>query len=146
MASLCASKALSSTKGYVQYRFGTKTAIEMNFPSKGEHPSAIFHCTSGRANAQEYTQVDFNNQGYFYHLGSAFNEDASQEERWLTVTNKKGNVARFDCEEVIPQSEVTLQMLESVVGGAYIENNSPTNKTITTYSPEGRVKNIQTTK
>ncbi|MDP3877330.1 MAG: hypothetical protein Q8Q50_10145 [Methylobacter sp.] len=45
--SLCASKNLSKTDGYLQYRFGSKRKIELNYPEQLEHPSNFFTYGSG---------------------------------------------------------------------------------------------------
>lgn len=42
LVSLCGSARIDETKGYIQYRFGSKAAVELAFPAKGRHPLGVF--------------------------------------------------------------------------------------------------------
>lgn len=69
--SVCASNNLSSTKGYIQYRFGKKQNIELQFPDKLEHPTK--HFTQG---AEAYSlggasYLRFNVSDYKYSVYSS---------------------------------------------------------------------------
>ena len=42
VVSLCASKNLSSTDGYMQFRYGRRGNIELRFPPEDRHPKGLF--------------------------------------------------------------------------------------------------------
>lgn len=42
LVSLCGSAPIDETKGYMQYRYGKKAAIELSYPAKYRHPLGVF--------------------------------------------------------------------------------------------------------
>jgi len=88
--SLCASKVMTSTTGFLQYRAGTKTKISFQFPDKPIHPKSKFEYTTLAHGAA----IWFSNGGYTYSL----NEDIRGSDD-ISVDNKSGKtVAVIECE------------------------------------------------
>ena len=62
--SLCASKDLSASKGYLQYRAGTRESVEFRYPSRLGHPKDFFK-------AQSFGHgfgITFRSQSYEYSI------------------------------------------------------------------------------
>src|ERR1700733_9023089 len=64
--SLCASGNISPKNGYVQYRFGTRTHIELEFPDKPYPPGSRFSISDIHEGSLDYTHVKFKSGGYDY--------------------------------------------------------------------------------
>lgn len=63
--SLCASRTLTRTKGYIQYRAANSGKVELVYPSEKKPPLDFFVYNSyGNGNAS----IDFTNNGYEYSL------------------------------------------------------------------------------
>ncbi len=67
--SLCASQVLTPSEGYVQYRFGTPSKLELAYPPRQMHPRDQFRVQTWRgAGLDETSIVGFVNGGYSYRL------------------------------------------------------------------------------
>lgn len=64
--SICASKNLSRTTGYAQYRFGKPGKIEFSYPVPAKAPEGIFFLGSTPYSGGGANIVRFNNSGYEY--------------------------------------------------------------------------------
>ena len=68
LVSLCASRDLSQTSGYLQYRFGTKTKLDFQYPENKVHPYKKFIRSGiGYARGGE-EHISFSNGSYMYVL------------------------------------------------------------------------------
>lgn len=80
IASLCASKKLSKTEGYVQYRFGLPAKVEMTYPEQiGVHPSRTFKWGVLGFSGGGTDYYRFSNHGYDYVVYSGFGKGWTQE-------------------------------------------------------------------
>jgi len=67
--SLCASKTLTPSEGYIQYRFGTPSKLELVYPPRPTHPRDHFSAQTWRGSSIDETSVvGFVNGGYSYRL------------------------------------------------------------------------------
>lgn len=64
--SICASKDLSNTSGYLQYRFGTVRKIELQFPKVRRHPRNKFTEGSEPYSRGAASQLSFRSGPYRY--------------------------------------------------------------------------------
>jgi hypothetical protein len=65
LVSICASRDLSPTAGYVQYRIGLPGALELEYPAQRVHPRGHFAVTTFGSGDQN---VKFSNGGYDYEV------------------------------------------------------------------------------
>ncbi len=73
--SLCGAKELDRRRGYLQYRFGTPGAIELQFPRDRANTQRAFrHAHYFRAQVDR-TETTFDNSGYRYVMYSYYDGD-----------------------------------------------------------------------
>lgn len=65
--SVCASKVLTATTGFMQYRAGTPAKVDFRYPAKRVHPMGKFQYSLLARGAS----LEFKNGGYDYYLGEA---------------------------------------------------------------------------
>jgi hypothetical protein len=63
--SLCSSRDLSATAGYIQYRVGSPRQVVFRFPARERHPKGALECT---ASPNGDAAIGFRNGGYAYGL------------------------------------------------------------------------------
>jgi len=68
MASLCASKVLNASTGYVQYRFGTSKSLELEYPAQRALPKGHFYISSTAYSGGGASRVRFKNGDAEYFL------------------------------------------------------------------------------
>lgn len=66
LLSVCASADVSSTSGYVQYRFGQSGKIELTYPATKVAPQGKFLLSSAGFSGGGANIIRFNNSGYEY--------------------------------------------------------------------------------
>ena len=66
MISVCASVPFTPTSGYVQYRFGTLSKLELEYPEKQEPPKDHFWLSTAMYSGGGEARIRFQNQGYQY--------------------------------------------------------------------------------
>ena len=83
---------------YIQYRFGTKNKVEMEFPTKRSEESwKMFHYIfymrgGGKANsAQEIANLGFTNSGFHYVIYSTYFSEKEEIATEILVTDMKNN-------------------------------------------------------
>jgi hypothetical protein len=75
LASLCGSKDLDKTTGYIQYRFGLPEKTELEFPSERSDTQQKFrYAHYFRARVDE-TEISFDNKGYRYTIFDSYQGD-----------------------------------------------------------------------
>ena len=77
--SACASKDLSKSTGYIQYRFGKSGSIELTIPSKKSHPSNYTNGNIITYSGGGGTYLRFINGNYGYVLYSAIGRGWEKE-------------------------------------------------------------------
>jgi hypothetical protein len=73
--SVCASKELTATTGYIQYRAGNPGKVELTYPAAKVHPRGRF--TAGFY-PQGNTSLDFRNGGYAYSVVEQLRSDEDE--------------------------------------------------------------------
>lgn len=81
LASLCGSADLSSTAGYIQYRYGAAGNIELNFPASRVGSQHAFTYSRYTRPLDTSLRVAFVNNGYRYTLNYDNNEEIVDGER-----------------------------------------------------------------
>ena len=83
---------------YIQYRFGTKNKVEMEFPTKRSEESwKMFHYIfymrgGGKANsAQEIANLGFTNNDFHYVIYSTYFSEKDEIATGILVTDMKNN-------------------------------------------------------
>src|SRR5215471_3292929 len=72
-ASLCGSKNLTPTQGYLQYRFGVPEKVEMEFPKEKQNSQKSFRYAHYFRAQDDHTEFSFDNNGHTYTLYSDYN-------------------------------------------------------------------------
>lgn len=105
IASLCISKKVTKTSSYLVYRFGTKSRIELAYPSDTLNSFSAFTYSyysrgGGKQNAaMDLNSVEFTNKGITYKLNDDWSSEDNSTDRGIIVTadreysiNSKGKV------------------------------------------------------
>jgi hypothetical protein len=100
VVSLCSSEKLTKTEGFLQYRFGVRGNVELEYPKDRSRPEHAFHYNHYFRAQVDLTEISFSIDGYTYTISESFNGEekpAISEER-LTVTrpNSEKDVT-YDC-------------------------------------------------
>jgi hypothetical protein len=73
IVSVCASKDLTSERGYLQYRFGLPGKIELEFPKERSGTQEKFHYTHYFRAQFDLTEINFTIDGYEYQVFDDYN-------------------------------------------------------------------------
>lgn len=88
IVSLCASKDLTKDRGYIHYRFGLASKIELEFPKdRQQTPQAFKYNHYFRAQFDQ-TEISFTSNGYEYSIFDDYNgeERPARSEQGVRVT------------------------------------------------------------
>jgi len=88
IVSICASKDLTSKRGYLQYRFGLPGKIELEFPKDRTGTQTKFQYTHYFRAQFDLTEISFNVNGYEYQITDDYNgeEKPAQIIQGVSVT------------------------------------------------------------
>src|SRR5882724_1302183 len=88
IVSLCASKDLTSDRGYLQYRFGVPAKIELEFPQSKTGTQQKFQYTHYFRAQVDLTEISFSSNGYEYQITDDYNgeEKPAQISQGVSVT------------------------------------------------------------
>jgi hypothetical protein len=88
IVSLCASKNLTSDRGYLQYRFGLPGKVELEFPKDRTGTQQQFRYTHYFRAQVDMTEISFTNNGYQYAITDDYNgeEKPAQSIQGVGVT------------------------------------------------------------
>ena len=79
IVSVCASRNLSPDTGYIVYRYGLPTRIELEYPKKPKNPRDLFQYSGGFSQYEGQVSLSFTNNPYkytvFYHWYSRNNKN-----------------------------------------------------------------------
>lgn len=116
LASVCGSKDLDETRGYVQYRFGRAGQIELEFPRERTNTQSAFKYSRYTRPLVTYLKLQFFNEGVSYTIGDDSNDEEKPARRYASITVKhtEGNAKEITlrCRNPIAGS---LMKLETVV-------------------------------
>ena len=100
IVSLCASKDLTSERGYLQYRFGVPEKIELEFPQSKTGTQQKFQYTHYFRARVDLTEISFTINGYEYQITDDYNgeEKPAQISQGVSVTAPgKPKDVNFSC-------------------------------------------------
>src|SRR2546421_7716478 len=100
IVSLCASKDLTSERGYLQYRFGVSAKIELEFPQSRTGTQQKFQYTHYFRAQVDLTEISFSSNGYEYQITDDYNgeEKPAQTTQGVSVTAPgKPKEVNFTC-------------------------------------------------
>jgi len=88
IVSLCASKNLTSDRGYLQYRFGMPGKIDLEFPQDRTGTQQKFQYTHYFRAQVDQTEISFTNNGYDYAITDDYNgeEKPARSIQGISVT------------------------------------------------------------
>jgi hypothetical protein len=94
-ASLCVSRKVTTTSGYLVYRFGTKAKPELTFPadtlnSFSQFRFGYYYRGGGKQNAaMNVNSLHFDNGGFTYTLHDDWNSENGQISKGVIISNNK---------------------------------------------------------
>ena len=119
LLSICSSRQLDASKGYVQYRFGRPGGVELEFPKARENTQAAFRYVRYTRPLVTYLALRFETGGYLYsvHQDSDDEQKPRAQDARVTVTpigtqTGKPHEIELQCRMPI---EGSLMKLEDVV-------------------------------
>jgi hypothetical protein len=88
IVSVCASKDLTSDRGYIQYRFGLPSKVELEFPKERAGSRQKFQYSHYFRAQVDLTEISFTNNGYEYQVTDDYNgeEKPAQTIQGVSVT------------------------------------------------------------
>src|SRR5204863_8224067 len=86
--SVCASKDLTSDRGYIQYRFGLPAKVELEFPKERAGSQQKFQFSHYFRAKVDLTEISFTINGYGYQVTDDYNgeEKIAQTVQGISVT------------------------------------------------------------
>lgn len=92
LVSLCGSRDLTKTKGYLQYRFGVPGKIELEFPKDKESTQKQFRYEHYFRSQVDNTSISFSSGGFNYRIFDEYNgeEKPRQSDQGVRVTTPTG--------------------------------------------------------
>jgi hypothetical protein len=113
LASLCSSKDLDETHGYVQYRFGRAGQVEMEFPRERTNTQAAFKYSRYTRPLVTYLKLEFVNNGFTYTISDDSNEEEKPPQRdariTVTPTGAKAKETTLHCRLPVTGSLMKLE-------------------------------------
>lgn len=87
IVSLCSSNKLTKTEGYLQYRFGVPSKIELEYPKQRSDAQKSFHYSHYFRAQFDETEISFSSDGYTYTVFDSFNgeQKPSVTDRGITI-------------------------------------------------------------
>lgn len=86
IASLCSSKDLDKTRGYLQYRYGRMGQVELEFPRERANTQAAFKYSRYTRPLVTFLKVEFVNNGFTYTISDDDNEEEKPARRDASIT------------------------------------------------------------
>jgi hypothetical protein len=88
IVSVCASKDLTSDRGYIQYRFGLPAKVELEFPNERKGSQQKFQYSHYFRAQVDLTEISFTVNGYEYQVTDDYNgeEKPAQTTQGVMVT------------------------------------------------------------
>src|SRR5258707_11784067 len=109
IVSLCASKDLTSERGYLQYRFGLPDKIELEFPKSRTGTQPQFQYTHYFRARVDLTEISFTINGYEYQITDDYNGEEKTQQTiqgvMVTAPGKPKEVS-FAC-RIKPKADYT---------------------------------------
>ncbi|WP_198403264.1 hypothetical protein [Acidovorax delafieldii] len=114
LLSVCASKDLSSDRGYIEYRFGKQNLIELRYPDKSLPPKQAFTFLAlGTGQAVE-NSLRFRNGEYTYTVYSVGGR--TFEDHGVYVRKDNALISRQACRTKIVGNLGTTEFTQKIIG------------------------------
>lgn len=101
IVSLCGSKVLSQSSGYIQYRFGVPSNVELEFPSDRDQARTSFHYHHYFRALFDETEISFSNNGFTYTIFDYFQAEqkpqSSSHGLRVSTTEADKTKSEFKC-------------------------------------------------
>lgn len=112
LASICSSRDLAQSRGYVQYRFGRPGKVELEFPRERAQTQPLFKYSRYTRPLVTMLKLEFTNNGFTYSISDDSNDEEKPARRdTITITvagaNAKENTLR--CRQPVNGSLMTLE-------------------------------------
>lgn len=86
IASICSSKDLDKSKGYVQYRFGRTGQVELEFPKERSGSQSLFKYARYTRALVTMLKLEFVNNGFTYTIRDDYNDEEKPSRRDVEIT------------------------------------------------------------
>lgn len=86
LASICSSKDLDRSHGYVQYRFGRPGQVELEFPGERAGSQALFKYSRYTRPLVTRLKLEFVHNGFTYTISDDSNDEEKPSRRDTTIT------------------------------------------------------------
>jgi hypothetical protein len=96
LLSICATKGLSPSSGYLFYRYGTSSRAELSFPQSEAHPSQVFAAYFGRWAKGNEVQLSFE-RGALTYTVFAYESALAGDGYGVAVYEGERLVSRRNC-------------------------------------------------
>jgi hypothetical protein len=100
--SLCASPELTSSTGYIQYRFGTKSHIELSYPAFDQSPREVFKYGHKGQFSWGFSYVKFSLNNFDYRVYDG--EGRGWWRAGVVVMQNSTVVSQYTCKDIRPYS------------------------------------------
>lgn len=116
LASICSSKDLDRTRGYVQYRFGRVGRVELEFPRQRAGTQSAFKYSRHTRPLVTYLKLEFLNNGVSYTISDDSNgeEKPARRDATIIVRSADGSIKETSLRCRMPVAG-SLMKLEDVV-------------------------------
>jgi hypothetical protein len=109
IVSICASKDLTSDRGYIQYRFGLPAKVELEFPKERQGSQQRFQYSHYFRARVDLTEISFTINGYEYQVTDDYNGEEKPQQTiqgvMVTAPGKPKEVS-FAC-RIKPKADYT---------------------------------------
>ena len=116
MVSLCGSSQITATEGYLQYRFGSASKVELEFPRQRVESQKQFQYAHYLRYQVDRTEVSFQRAGYTYTLFDSYEGDIRPPRRQrgvlIDIPGTKQKSVTLQCHGTVTNK---LQTLDTVV-------------------------------
>jgi hypothetical protein len=109
-ASLCGSPALTNADGYLQYRYGSRKRVELEFPATRNHTQEQFRFARYTRPQTTYNVIRFTNKSVAYDLYEMNEGAEGSKASYINVTMPDGHEKEIHC-----NGKGSLAVLEKVV-------------------------------
>lgn len=114
LISLCASNDLNSKDGYLQYRAGKNSKIELEFPKTKKHPSELFFFSLMPRGGL----LSFKNEEFSYALSSDLSDKS-----YIDIKKGDKKISSFECVDTIDNVNLTMTPIQKLLRDAGLEKN-----------------------
>lgn len=117
-ASICASKSISKSDGYMQYRYGRRDSVDLTYPDAGEKPADVFTSGTMSFSGGGGAWLRFSKGPYVYTIFTAIGKwgpsGSPADAAGVTVTKDGKVFANFPCRGGVAGGELGPDFFEKL--------------------------------